>query len=355
MWHIDINSLSLIFIPFPVEQSRKASYFLGCFLILNEVVIQGRIIKIESKDYYVLSEENSELRCSLRGKFKKEFQLKKDKQYHLDIAAVGDLVDFDLSSHGIGSIHNIHKRKNYISRKAPKIRGSGVRGERLEQIIATNVDNLFIVSSIYEPEFNNRLIDRIVVAGESSHVNVHIIINKIDIDEKNSFKKWQELYSEIGYNVFPTSAPNKVGIDSLKNAFNNKVNLLWGSSGVGKSSLLNLIYPQLDFKIGDISTASNKGKHTTVTSVMKLVENNTFVIDTPGIREFDPFGIKKEDLGHYFLEFLPFINECKFNTCTHYHEPQCAVEEAVSEGKLSKERYKSYLNLLQTVEDDIIF
>jgi ribosome biogenesis GTPase / thiamine phosphate phosphatase len=281
--------------------------------------------------------------------------MKKDKLYLTDIAAVGDYVDYDLNDDGTGSIYSIEKRNNYISRKAPKIKGSSYRGERLEQIIASNTDNFFIITSIFAPEFNNRVIDRFLVVGESAKLNCYIVINKEDLDQENLLSEWEEIYTFIGYKVIRTSAKTNIGIDNLKNLFKGKKNILWGQSGVGKSSLLNKIYPGLNLKTKLVSTFNEKGTHSTVTSTMFKVDKNTFVIDTPGVREIDPYGIRKEDLGHYFREFLPYIKNCKFNTCTHFHEPECAVIRAVEEEEIFPERYESYLKLLNTVEQDIIF
>lgn len=221
-------------------------------------------------------------------------------------------------------------------------------------MIASNINNLVIVSSSSSPKFNNKLIDRLIVTGESTHVDVTIIINKIDLEDKDYFT-FVQIYKKIGYNVFETSVKKEIGINELKNHLSGKVNLFWGHSGVGKSSLLNLLYPNLNLKVNDVSSYSSKGKHTTVTVYLIKVEQDTIIIDTPGIREMDPYGIKKQDLGHYFKEFLEYINECKFSTCTHYHEPGCAVIKAVEDGLISQERYDSYLNILNTIEDDLYF
>ncbi len=167
--------------------------------------------------------------------------------------------------------------------------------------------------------------------------------------------EWAELYRSIGYDVYLTSAETGSGVNELKSSLAGKINLFWGHSGVGKSSLLNKMYPELDLKTGIISSFTDKGKHTTVTAEMILVGPGTHIIDTPGLREVEPYGIRKEDLGHYFPEFLPYINKCKFNTCTHHHEPGCAVLEALEEGKISPYRYDSYLRILDTIEDDINF
>lgn len=256
---------------------------------------------------------------------------------------------------GSGVINEILPRKNHISRKVPRIKGAGARGERLEQIIASNIDNLVIVSSCKNPKFNNRLIDRLLVCAESSHLNSIIVLNKTDLDIENNRYGWVDLYAGIGYTVIETSVINNIGLDNLRNALSTKVNLIWGQSGVGKSSLLNAIYSELRFKVGEISVNTSKGKHTTVTSILKKIDKETFIIDTPGIRELDPYGIRQEDLGHYFNEFIPFIHNCKFNTCTHNHEPGCGVIKAVQDELISVERYQGYLNLLESIEDDMNF
>ena len=296
-----------------------------------------------------------EIRCSLRGRFQKDFQLKKDKLFNIDIVVVGDRVKYEINEDKSGVIEEILPRRNYISRKAPKIKGVGNRGERLEQVVAANINNLIIVSSCKTPKFNNRVIDRLIVAGESSHLNIIIVINKTDLDESDDYTAWAQLYRTIGYKVFLTSVKTKTGINDLKKEFANNTSLIWGHSGVGKSSLINEMYPGINLKIGEISDNTSKGKHTTVTSIMKNVGENTFIIDTPGIREIDPYGIRKEDVCHYFIEFVPFMELCRFNTCTHHHEPGCGVINAVDQGKINGERYQSYLNILDTIEEDMNF
>lgn len=254
-----------------------------------------------------------------------------------------------------GSIENIAERKNYISRKAPSIKGGGKRGERYEQLIASNIDNVFIVSSVKRPSFNNRFVDRLIVAGESSKLKAHLIINKIDLDIDEEIKHFEKMYLKLGYNVFLTSVTAKEGIGRIRKELEGNSNLFFGQSGVGKSSLLNELCSELNFKVGEISNSTNKGKHTTVTSVMNKIGNNTYIIDTPGIREYDPYGIKQEDLGHYFSEIRAISDLCKFNTCTHKHEPGCAVIEAVEKNSIYKERYESYLNILGTIEEGLFF
>lgn len=264
-------------------------------------------------------------------------------------------MEYSHSTSDIGVIENVLERNNYLSRKAGKLRGVHKRGERLEQVIAANIDRLFIVTSIKSPKFNNRFLDRVLVAAESSDIHSHIIINKSDIDERNISKEWEQLYSGIGYSVFITSAKEQSGLDEIKTELNGKVSVFWGQSGVGKSTLLNKMFPNLNFETGEVSESSNKGRHTTVTGEMREIGINSYIIDTPGIREIDPYGIKKEDLCHYYKEFTPYLHDCKFNTCIHKHEPGCAVVDAVENNEISIERYESYLNLLETIEENMFY
>ena len=190
------------------------------------------------------------------------------------------------------------------------------------------------------------------MVGESSGLNINIIINKIDLDNENFISFWKKLYKKIGYNVFMTSVKSDEGIDKLKKQLHGKKNLFFGQSGVGKSSLFNKMFPTLDLRTGAISGFTDRGTHTTVTSVMIKVDPVTYIIDTPGIREIAPYGILKQDLPHYFIEFLDYQKNCKFNTCTHSHEPGCAVNKAVQNGDITVERYDSYLRILETIEED---
>ncbi|MCZ2144285.1 MAG: ribosome small subunit-dependent GTPase A [Ignavibacteriales bacterium] len=315
------------------------------------------MVKIEGQSHWVLIEqENRMVRCVLRGKFKHELKLKKGKLLNTDIAVVGDTVEFDMADEREGVIHTVYPRKNFISRKAPRIKGSSVRGERLEQVIAANIDRLFIVASFGIPEFNNRVIDRFIVVAESSDIHPVLIFNKIDLAiSEEEIEFWDKLYTGLGYKIYKTSALTGEGFEELKNDVRGVKSMFWGHSGVGKSSVLNALYPKLNLATGLISNYSRKGRHTTVIVNMNRIDDTTFLIDTPGIREVAPFGIKKEDLGHYFVEFVDYLQECKYKPCTHHHEPGCAVIDAVENEKISSERYESYLRLLENIEDDMIF
>ncbi|MCE1189803.1 MAG: ribosome small subunit-dependent GTPase A [Ignavibacteria bacterium] len=322
----------------------------------TEVSINGRVIRAEIKYCYIRNiDDGSELPCTLKGKFKLDYRQKKEKLTTTDVIVVGDTVAYDDLGDGTGLITSIHPRENYLARKAPKIKGAGKRGERFEQILAANIDQFFVVVSADQPQFNNKTLDRFLITGDSSHIPTHVVINKIDLIEDDAFDFWPALYEDLGYECYMTSIQAPKSLRALREKLQGKISLFWGPSGVGKSSILNELFPELCLRTETVSDFSNKGRHTTTGVYMYTPSGDTFVIDTPGVREIEPYGIKKEDLAHYFTEFVPYINECKYNRCTHEHEPGCAIMEAVEQGEISPERYDSYARLLATIEDDLYF
>jgi len=314
--------------------------------------MKGIVSRIESKDYYVLTDDDKEIRCVLRGKLKLEAEWKKEKLLYTDLIVVGDVVEFELNEDGTGVIEKIPERKNYLSRKAPYIKGVSEKGRRFEQIIAANIDYTFCVVSVDKPKFNNRVLDRMLVTAESCETTPIIIINKYDLFKKKRKDYWYELYTTLGYKVIRTSVITGQGIDEIKNVIQGKTSVFIGHSGVGKSSILNQLDPRINQKVGEVSEVWNKGRHTTVTAQLFKLNENTFVIDTPGVREIEPFGLTREDITHYFREIAIVARNCKFNTCTHTHEPDCAVKEAVEQEIIPYERYESYLRLVETLEED---
>lgn len=313
--------------------------------------MKGIVSRIESKDYYVLNEDK-EIRCFLRGKLKLEAEWKKEKLLYTDLIVVGDYVEFELNEDGTGVIEKIPERRNYLSRKAPYIKGVSEKGKRFEQIIAANIDYTFCVVSIDKPKFNNRVLDRMLVTAESCETTPIIVINKYDLLKKKKRDYWYELYTTLGYKVIRTSVVTGQGIDEIKNTIQGKTSVFIGHSGVGKSSILNQLDPRINQKVGEISEAWNKGRHTTVTAQLFKLNENTFVIDTPGVREIEPYGLTREDITHYFREIAIVARNCKFNTCTHTHEPDCAVKEAVEDEIIPYERYESYLRLVETLDEE---
>ncbi len=317
--------------------------------------MKGIVTKVESKDYYVLYHDgqgDKEIRCYLRGKLKLEAEWKKEKLLYTDLVVVGDYVEFDLNEDGTGVIEKIPERKNYLSRKAPFIKGVSEKGKRFEQIIAANIDYTFCVVSIDKPKFNNRALDRMLVTAESCETTPVIVINKYDLLKKKKRDFWYELYITLGYKVVRSSTLTGQGIDEIKELIKGKTSVFIGHSGVGKSSILNQLDSRINQKIGEVSEAWNKGRHTTVTAQLFKLDENTFVIDTPGVREIEPFGLTREDITHYFKEISIISRDCKFNTCTHTHEPECAVKEAVEDEIIPYERYESYLRLIETLDEE---
>ncbi len=314
--------------------------------------MKGIVSRIESKDYYVLTDDNREIRCFLRGKLKLEAEWKKEKLLYTDLVVVGDIVEFDLNDDGTGIIEKIPERRNYLSRKAPFIKGVSEKGKRFEQIIAANIDYTFCVVSIDKPKFNNRVLDRMLVTAESCETTPLIIINKYDLMKKKKIDYWYELYKTLGYKVIRTSVITGQGIDEVKVTIQGKTSVFIGHSGVGKSSILNQLDPRINQKVGEVSDAWNKGRHTTVTARLFKLNESTFVIDTPGVREIEPYGLTREDITHYYKEISLVATKCKFNTCTHTHEPDCAVKKYVEEEIIPYERYESYLRLVESLDDE---
>jgi ribosome biogenesis GTPase len=317
--------------------------------------MKGIVTRVESKDYYVLYHDgqgDKEIRCYLRGKLKLEAEWKREKLLYTDLVVVGDYVEFELNEDGTGVIEKIPERKNYLSRKAPFIKGVSEKGKRFEQIIAANIDYTFCVVSIDKPKFNNRALDRMLVTAESCETTPIIVINKYDLVKKKKRDFWNELYTTLGYKVIRSSTVTGQGIDEIKELIKGKTSVFIGHSGVGKSSILNQLDPRINQKVGEVSEVWNKGRHTTVTARLFKLDENTFVIDTPGVREIEPYGLTREDITHYFREIAIVARDCKFNSCTHTHEPECAVKEAVEDEIIPYERYESYLRLIETLDEE---
>ncbi|MGI8951151.1 MAG: ribosome small subunit-dependent GTPase A [Chitinophagaceae bacterium] len=263
--------------------------------------------------------------------------------------AVGDEVEIDLEneSENIATIIKIYERKNYIARSSP-------HHKMQHHIIASNLDQTLIFATLKEPKTSQGFIDRFLVSAEAYHVPAVIIFNKSDLYQKKEIKKFDELnkiYSFIGYKIILISLKNGNGIGEVKNLLQNKTTLLSGHSGVGKSTFLNIIFPELKIKTQEVSGWSGKGLHTTTFAEMFDLPFGGKIIDTPGIREFGLIDIPKQELSHYFPEMRNVINDCQFNNCLHLNEPGCAVKKAVEEGNISAERYVSYCNILETINE----
>jgi len=261
--------------------------------------------------------------------------------------AVGDFVDFKIEDDGTGTIRNIKERKNYVPRQA-------THGRRGEQILVSNIDRAWVVQSINKPKINTGFIDRFLVTCEAYEVPAGIIINKKDLAADNGIKHirdLKELYIELGYKVAVTSIYNSDSLSTLFHLLQDQTSVFIGPSGVGKTSLLNAMDPQLNLKVNEVSAYSNKGKHTTTFAKLVPLSGDGFIVDTPGIREFGIVNIEKSELSLYYPEMREPRQHCKYYNCTHYHEPKCGVVEAFENGEIDARRYESYLNILETLPD----
>jgi ribosome biogenesis GTPase len=298
----------------------------------------GIIIKVFGRFYTVLS-NGTEINSVLRGK------MKTDKINYSNRVAVGDIVDFSINKEGLGIIESVNKRKNTFSRK------DGVRSR--EDIIACNLDLVIAVQSFRNPKLNLRFVDRIIIRSRRSRIPVLVCINKLDLMNKGEFRFVNAYYKGANIEIIFLSALTGEGIDKLKKAVSKKRALLIGYSGVGKSSIFNKIYPDVEFRINDVSESSGKGKHTTTNVQMVRADDGTELIDTPGVREFGLVDIEPADLGNYFDDFKDASDSCRFRPCLHDHEPDCEIKRLVEKNIIHEERYISYLNMLYSIYDNI--
>ncbi len=314
---------------------------------------EGLVIRTTGSWYRVLLADGGQLDCRLRG----NYRLRGNKQ--TNPVAVGDRVLFELQDDGTGVIHEVRDRRNYIVRRATKL-------SKQTHVIAANIDLLCIVATLGLPRTSTGFIDRLLVTAEAYHIPAVIIFNKCDLYNDELWQIHNDIksvYSAAGYPVFEVSALTGMGIDRVKHLIAGKVALFSGHSGVGKSALLNAIDPSLHLRTGDVSEWSLKGTHTTTFAEIFPIQMGdpdnsqgpqltSYLIDTPGIKEFGMVDFTPEELSHFFPEMRSRLHNCRFANCTHRHEPGCAVKSAVEEGAISAERYQNYLNIIESIESD---
>lgn len=301
---------------------------------------EGRVIQSTGK-WYKVAVNGEIIECRLPGKFRL------DSKEVTNPVAVGDLVALDIEEDGTGSIQEIKERKNYVPRQA-------THGRRGEQILVSNVDRAWVVQSIKQPDLKTGFIDRFLVTCEAYEVPAGIIINKSDLansGDQNFIDDLIDLYSELGYKILATSIHDEESLQKLLDQLTDQTSVFIGPSGVGKSSLLNAIDPDINLKVSEVSSYSNKGKHTTTFAKLVPLTASGYIVDTPGIREFGIVNVDKSELSLYFPEMIEPRQHCKYYNCTHYHEPKCGVVQAYKDGKIAAERYNSYLNILETLSD----
>ena len=285
----------------------------------------------------MLNEATGErLECRLRG----QFRIHGIKNTNPVI--VGDRVEYDIEKDGTGVIIRIETRKNYIERKSTNL-------SKISHLIAANIDQAFLVITLKEPRTSLGFIDRFLVAAEGFRIPVCLVFNKMDLyneAELDVVAELSELYTNIGYQVLHTSVVTGLGIDELREKISGNVCLFCGHSGTGKSAMISAIDPTLNLRTGDISKVHNKGKHTTTFAEMFPLADG-YMVDTPGIKEFGLIQYTKEEIRDYFPEIRAYNNRCKFDDCSHTHEPGCLVQEAVENGEIAMSRYLNYLAILE--------
>jgi len=299
--------------------------------------MKGIITKSTGSWYNVRDENGDEIRCRIKGK------IRLDDLKHTNPVAVGDVVHFEMEEgREDGVIKLIEPRRNYIIRKSSNL-------SKQTHIIASNLDQAILIATLVHPKTSLGFIDRFLLTTEAYHIPAIIIFNKSDLcggGLKEILDDTVSIYKNIGYQSMLCSAKKQTNIDLVSDLLTNKTSLIIGHSGVGKTSLLNLIEPSLKLKTSEISNYSSKGKHTTTFAEMFELSKGGFIIDTPGIKEFGVVDFSTNEISHYFKEMQPLIGSCKFNNCIHLNEPGCAVKSAVEEGKIREERYESYLSIL---------
>ena len=302
--------------------------------------MQATVYKSTGSWYKVKTIEGTLLNARLKGKFKIKGLTSTNP------IAVGDQV---LLAHdeieGDTVIKDILPRRNYINRVSP-------HNKNKQHIVAANLDQSLLFATLKDPKTSLGFIDRFLVTGEAYHIPSLIVINKIDLwgeKEKFQIERFVEIYEPLGYKIILMNLQNFDGVDTLLNTLANKVSLLSGHSGVGKSTFINYLFPDLNLKTQDVSDWSGKGLHTTTFAEMFDLPQGGQIIDTPGIREMGLVDIDKEELAQYFPEMKARMNDCKFNNCQHLEEPGCAIKDAVNNEEISEERYVSYLSIKDSI------
>ena len=261
--------------------------------------------------------------------------------------AVGDYVEVEKEDETTVTISGIEQRANYIARVSP-------HNKNQHHIVASNLDQCLLFATLKDPKTSQGFIDRFLITAEAYHISSILVFNKADLYKKKELDKFEEMkgmYEKIGYRVLLASVEKKTGMQEVNDSLKDKTTLLGGHSGVGKSSFINALFPQLRLRTQDVSGWSGKGLHTTTFAEMFDIPTGGHIIDTPGIRELGLVDISKQELSHYFPEMRELLNNCQFNNCMHLNEPGCAIKQAVNDGGIHIERYVSYCNILDTIEE----
>jgi ribosome biogenesis GTPase len=306
--------------------------------------MKGLVYKSTGSWYIVKTEDGKTFNARIKGIFKI------DGITSTNPLAVGDEIEMEMENEveSTSTITDIHPRRNYITRQSPA-------HKKHHQIVAANLDQSLLFATLKDPKTSQGFMDRFLVTCEAYHVPAIIVFNKADIYRKKELEKYEllhDMYTGIGYKIVRMSVNTGEGVEEVKQLLKDKITLMSGHSGVGKSSFINVIFPQLNLKTQDVSGWSGKGLHTTTFAEMFDLPFGGRLIDTPGMREFGIVDITKQELSHYYPEMKVLINECQFNNCLHTNEPGCAIKKALVEGLIHEERYISYYNILESIEKE---
>lgn len=305
--------------------------------------IRARVYK-STGSWYVLKDESGK---QYNGRIKGVLKL--DDITSTNPIAVGDwvLADMENELEDTVTIHAIEDRKNYIARVSPHRKVQ-------HHIIASNLDQALLFATLREPRTSLGFIDRFLITAEAYHIPAVIVFNKADLYREKDLEKyaeWEDMFQQIGYKVMLVSVTNDIGLEAVKDLLHNKTTLISGHSGVGKSTFINKVFPEMDLRTQEVSGWSGKGLHTTTFAEMFDLPEGGTIIDTPGIRELGLVGISRQELSHYYPEMRDLISQCQFNNCLHLNEPGCAVKEAVRNGTIHPDRYVSYCTILDSIEE----
>ena len=304
--------------------------------------MHGLVIKNTGSWYTVYTDDGQLIDSKIKG----NFRLKGIRS--TNPVAVGDFVEITCNQEGTAFITAIDDRRNYIIRKSSNL-------SKQSHIIAANVDQAFLVVTVNYPETSTKFIDRFLASAEAYRVPVVLVFNKCDLlsaEELHYQEMMMQLYDTIGYQCVSVSAIEGTGLDTLHDLMKEKITLLSGHSGVGKSTLINSLLPGVNLRTSEISDAHNTGMHTTTFSEMLKLPDGGWLIDTPGIKGFGTFDIEREELSSYFREIFHFSKDCRFSNCTHTHEPGCAVLKALENHYIAQSRYESYLSMLDDKDEN---
>lgn len=304
---------------------------------------KGIVVKSTGSWYQVRLNDGTEIQSRIKGKFRL------DGMKLTNPVAVGDAVQLELEEEEeiTGVIREILPRKNYVVRQSP-------RRKHDLHLLASNIDQAIVIVTIINPNLKQGFIDRFLLMTEPYNIPTYIIFNKADLygeEELEMYAYLKELYESIGYSVLLVSATEGDGLDNLRQLLKDKTTLMSGQSGVGKSSVLKALQPQLDLRIGELSDYSGKGQHTTTFAEMHELDFGGFIIDTPGIKTLSFNNLSVKDVAHNFRELFQHSPDCRFTDCTHRNEPGCAVKAAVESGEISELRYINYLTILNEIEE----